>query len=78
MLRQTHVNPGRLLIVAGLFLVGLGVLVLLMGRLNLPLGRMPGDIVWRGKNSTFYFPIVTCLILSLFLTLLLWLINRRP
>jgi hypothetical protein len=42
------------------------------------LGRLPGDIVWRGKNTTFYFPWVTCLLLSLLATLILWLINRRP
>jgi hypothetical protein len=69
---------GRLLIFGGLILVGLGVVVLLLNRLNVPLGRMPGDIVWRGKNTTVYFPIVTCLVLSLLGTFLLWLFNRRP
>ncbi len=76
--RQTEVNLGRLLIFAGLFLIALGVAVLLLPRLNLPLGRMPGDVVWRGKNTTVYFPIITCLILSLLGTLVLWLVNRRP
>lgn len=71
-------NLGRLLILAGLVLVALGVVVIVTNRLNLPLGRLPGDIVWRGKNSTFYFPWVTCLLLSLLGTLLLWLFNRRP
>lgn len=71
-------NFGRLLVFAGFVLVGLGLLVILSNRLNLPFGRMPGDIVWRGKNTSFYFPIVTCLILSLLLTFILWLINRRP
>ena len=47
------------------------------GRLNLPIGRLPGDIVYRGKNTTFYFPWVTCILLSLLGTLLLWLFNRR-
>jgi hypothetical protein len=72
------VSLGRLLISAGLILVGLGVLALLLSRLNLPLGRMPGDIVWRGRNTTVYFPIVTCLLLSLLGTLVLWLFSRRP
>jgi hypothetical protein len=72
------VSLGRLLISAGLILVGLGVLALLLSRLNLPLGRMPGDIVWRGKNTTVYFPIVTCLLLSLLGTLVLWLFSKRP
>ena len=70
-------NLGRLLILAGLVLVGLGVAVLLVSRLNLPIGRLPGDVVWRGKNTSVYFPWVTCLLLSLLGTLILWLINRR-
>ena len=43
---------------------------------RLPLFRLPGDIVYRGKNTTFYFPIVTCLLLSVILSLILWLVNR--
>jgi hypothetical protein len=67
----------RLLIVAGLVLMLLGVAVWVLGRLHLPVGRLPGDIIWRGKNSTVYFPIVTCLLLSLIGSLILWLLNRR-
>jgi fumarate reductase subunit D len=70
-------NLGRLLIVAGLALAALGVIVLLVSKLDLPLGRLPGDIIWRGRNTTFYFPWVTCLIVSVVLTLLLWIVNRR-
>lgn len=70
-------NLGRLLILAGVVLVGLGVAALVVSRLNLPMGRLPGDVVWRGKNTTVYFPWVTCLLLSLLGTLILWLINRR-
>jgi len=40
------------------------------------LGRLPGDIVYRGKNLQFYFPIVTCLLLSVVLTLVLWIISH--
>jgi Protein of unknown function (DUF2905) len=69
---------GRLLILAGLALLALGVLVIVLNRFNIPLGRLPGDIVWRGKNSTVYFPWVTCLIISVVLTLLFWLFSRRP
>ena len=69
---------GRLLIFAGLALVVLGVLVIAFNRFNIPLGRLPGDVVWRGKNSTFYFPWVTCLVISVVLTLLFSLFNRRP
>ncbi len=68
---------GRLLIVAGVALIAAGVIVLLLERAHLPLGRLPGDVIWRGKNTTVYFPIVTCLLLSLLGTLILWLVNRR-
>jgi hypothetical protein len=68
---------GRLLIFAGLMLLGLGVIVSLISRTNLPLGRLPGDIIWRGKNTTIYFPWVTCLLLSLLLTFLFWLFGGR-
>jgi hypothetical protein len=68
---------GRLLIVAGLSLVVLGALVLIAAKLNLPLGKLPGDIVWRGKNRIIYFPWVTCLVLSLLATLLLWIFRRH-
>jgi len=69
------IGIGRILIVFGLFIMLAGALVLLAGKLNLPLGRLPGDITWRGKNSTFYFPLVTCLLLSVFLSLLFYLLN---
>jgi heme/copper-type cytochrome/quinol oxidase subunit 2 len=69
---------GRMLILAGLALVVLGVLVIALNRFNIPLGRLPGDVVWRGKNSTVYFPWVTCLLISIVLTILFWLFNRRP
>lgn len=68
---------GRALIVLGLILVAAGVLITFSGRLPLPLGRLPGDIVIRRKNSTFYFPVVTCLIVSVVLSLLAWLFGRR-
>jgi fumarate reductase subunit D len=70
-------NLGRLLIVAGLALAALGVVVLLINKLDLPIGRLPGDIVYRGRNTTFYFPWVSCLIISVILTLILWVVNRR-
>jgi hypothetical protein len=69
---------GRLLILVGLAFVILGLAVLALNRLNIPLGRLPGDVVWRGKNNTFYFPWVTCLLLSALASLLLWFLNRRP
>jgi len=70
-------NLGRLLIYAGVALIGLGAVVLLLNRLNLPFGRLPGDLVWRGKSTTIYFPWVTCLLISILGTLIFWLLNRR-
>lgn len=74
---DTLVSVGRLLIVCGLVLVALGVAVTLLSKTSIPFGRLPGDIVWRGKNSAFYFPIVTCLLVSVLASLLVWLLNRR-
>jgi len=70
-------NLGRALIFAGFVLVGLGLAVLLLNRMNFPVGRLPGDILWRGKSTTFYFPWVTCLVLSIVVSLVLWLLSRR-
>ena len=66
-----------MLIYAGLVLVILGILITFGERLPIRFGRLPGDIVLRGKNTTFYFPIVTCLIVSVVLTLIGWLFSRR-
>jgi DUF2905 family protein len=68
---------GRMLIALGLFVAALGVLILLGEKLPIRLGRLPGDIIIRGKHSVFYFPLVTCLLISFVLSLLLWLMNRR-
>jgi hypothetical protein len=68
---------GRMLIVLGVVIAALGVLITLGERLPIRLGRLPGDIVIRGKNSMFYFPIATCLLISVVLSLILWLVNRR-
>ncbi len=65
---------GRLLIYAGVVLIVIGLIVSFV---PVRFGRLPGDIVARGRNTTFYFPIVTCLILSVILTLISWLFSRR-
>ena len=67
---------GRILITVGLLLVVAGIVVSLLGRFT-PAGRLPGDIVYRRGNFTFYFPVVTSIVLSVLLTALLWLFNRR-
>jgi hypothetical protein len=67
---------GKLLIFFGGILLVTGVALLLLGRTNLPIGRLPGDIIYRGRHTTFYFPIVTCIILSVVLTALMYVIGR--
>jgi hypothetical protein len=67
---------GKLLILLGIVIVVAGVVLLLLGRTHLPLGRLPGDIIYRGKNTTFYFPLATSILLSVVLSLLLYVINR--
>jgi hypothetical protein len=62
----------RLLIIAGLVLVGIGLLI----KLGVPIGRLPGDVVIRRGTSTFYIPIVTSVVLSLLLSMLLALFRR--
>jgi hypothetical protein len=66
---------GRTLIGLGLLLAVIGALLFLGGRLPLRLGRLPGDIAITGRRGSFYFPLVTCLLLSAVLTLLMWLIG---
>jgi hypothetical protein len=67
---------GKFFVICGILLVGIGLLLILGGRMNLPLGRLPGDIVYRGKNTTFYFPIVTSIVLSIVLSLILYIVGR--
>ena len=66
---------GRLLLVVGAVIVVLGLVLTFAGRIPW-LGRMPGDIVYRRGNFTFYFPLATSIVLSLVLTAILWLIRR--
>ncbi|MGH9776343.1 MAG: DUF2905 domain-containing protein [Candidatus Acidiferrales bacterium] len=66
---------GRLLLILGVLLVAAGALLMLGGKLPFRLGRLPGDIAYHGRSTTFYFPIVTCLLLSVGLTFLFWLIS---
>lgn len=66
---------GKLLLLFGVILVAAGALLAFGAKLPFRLGRLPGDIAYHGRSTTFYFPIVTCLVLSVGLTLLLWLIS---
>ena len=67
---------GKLLIVIGAIVVVVGVVLVLAGKTGLPLGRLPGDISYRGKNTTVYFPLATSLLLSVVLSVVLYLIGR--
>jgi hypothetical protein len=71
------VNIGRTLIFAGVLLMVIGLLFLAGDRLPIRLGRLPGDITLRGRHGVFYFPITTCILLSVVLSLVLWLFRRR-
>lgn len=68
---------GKFLVIVGVLLVAAGLLLMTGARFSLfGLGRLPGDIVYKGKNVQFYFPIVTCVLLSVVVTLVLWIISH--
>lgn len=67
---------GRFLLILGIALAVIGGAILLLGRAGLPLGRLPGDIFYKGKNTSFYFPLATCIVLSIVLSLILYLVGR--
>jgi hypothetical protein len=67
---------GKLLIGLGLAVAGVGVLFFFAGRANLPLGRLPGDMVYRGKNTTIYLPVATSVVVSVVLTIVLWVVGK--
>jgi hypothetical protein len=67
---------GKILVGIGGLLVIFGLVLMVSGRFNLPLGRLPGDILYRGKNTTFYFPIVTSIVLSIVLSLIFYVVGR--
>ena len=67
---------GRLLITLGVVLVAAGLLGTFAGRLPVRLGHLPGDIYIHGKNSSFYFPLTTCIVLSALFSLVLWILRK--
>ena len=68
---------GRLLINAGILLVIVGLAIILGERLGIHFGRLPGDVRIEGRRGAFYFPIVTCLLISVILSLISWFFGRR-
>ncbi len=67
---------GKVLVFFGLLIAFFGVILIFAGRMHLPLGRLPGDIIYRGKHTTFYFPLATSIILSVVLSLVLYFLSR--
>jgi hypothetical protein len=67
---------GKSLVVIGAVLAFIGLLLVAGGRLPFRLGRLPGDLAYQGKTGNFYFPVVTCLLLSALLTLAMWIVNH--
>jgi hypothetical protein len=67
---------GKVLVFLGAAIVVVGLVFVLLGRTNLPLGRLPGDIVYRGKNTIFYFPLATSIVISVVLSVLMYFIGK--
>ena len=69
-------NLGKMIVVLGVVLIALGLLLMLLGRTHLPIGRLPGDIVYRRRNFAFYFPLTTSILLSIVLGLVFYFLSR--
>lgn len=67
---------GRTLVILGVVLIVVGGIVIFIERSGLPIGRLPGDITYRGKNTTVYFPWVSSILISIVLSIVLFLIGR--
>jgi ribose/xylose/arabinose/galactoside ABC-type transport system permease subunit len=69
-------NLGKILIAIGILIMTIGIVLLFIGKIPWA-GKLPGDFLWRGKNVTLYFPVATSILISILLTVILWLINRH-
>jgi hypothetical protein len=67
---------GKLLVIFGAMLAVVGVVVMVLWQMHVPLGRLPGDFFYRGKNTTMYFPLATSLVVSVVLSILLYAVSR--
>jgi hypothetical protein len=65
-----------MLVFFGVVLAAIGLVLVLLGRTSLPIGRLPGDILYRGKHTTFYFPLATSILLSIVLSIILYFVGR--
>ncbi len=68
-------EAGKLFVILGVVMAAVGAALMLGSKLPFRLGRLPGDIVYQGRNTAFYFPIVTCLVLSAALTAIFWVVS---
>lgn len=66
---------GKFLLILGIGLAAVGAWLAFGGRIPFRLGRLPGDLAYRGRHGSLYFPVVTCLIVSVVLTLIFWIAN---
>ncbi len=74
---MSELSPlGKILIFLGLVLILLGVILILVGKIPF-IGKLPGDIYIRRKNFNFYFPLTTCILFSIIISFILWLVTRR-
>ena len=69
-----NASIGKLLVLIGSMVIVIGLVFIFMPK-NIPLGRLPGDIYIKGKNFTFSFPLVTCILISIIVSLIFWLVN---
>jgi len=67
---------GKTLVFIGVLIAAAGVVLMLLGKTNLPLGRLPGDILYRGKHTTFYFPVATSIVVSAVLSIMVYVLAR--
>lgn len=70
-------NIGKSLIIIGLVIAFSGVVIMVLSRFKIPVGRFPGDIFIQKKNFTFYFPLTTSIVLSIILSLILYFLSRK-
>ena len=75
---MTPADMGKLLFIIGIVIALLGLVFMLAGKFNLSwLGHLPGDFSFRGKNFSFYFPLTTSLLVSIILSVIIWIISRK-
>ncbi|MCX5821343.1 MAG: DUF2905 domain-containing protein [Deltaproteobacteria bacterium] len=75
---MTPAEMGKLLFIIGIVIALLGLVFMLAGKFNISwLGHLPGDFSFRGKNFSFYFPLTTSLLVSIVLSVIIWIISRK-